>query len=828
MTNLKKVLSLALVFALAFGLMISAAAVDLTDWDDIENQDAVELLAALDIMAGHADGTFDPQGFLTRAQVAKMAYVSRRGVDDYANLFKGTSNSQFKDVPSGSWYEGYVNWAAAMGIVAGDGKGNFKPDDPITGFEILKIALVALGYKAELEGFVGSMWQANVAARAMDAGLTEGYEGNPAAPITRDEAAGIFSNLIYAQVVKYDDSIVTPIYTATNDPLLFGERYLNLNEVSGVVTANEYATLADTAPGSAAIRPGYTMIGNAVYPVSTPASMLGKKVTILVKGTPADTTKAKIYGEPIVSASNTVFTYTNAALQSVVKDAITSAGLNAASLNSAATYVNAVATTPIASGAATVSSAGQTITIIDNDDDADIEFVLIDEYDFGRVTAYKAMTSTANGELTISGVTKGYVPYKTGATTPGAVPAVGFDDVKLYDFVNYRTFGGKLYVQKADSVAGQITAKTTFYGSVTSISVAGVAYTVSGSANNAGITDADQAVVRAEYTVYLDILGNAVAVNPISVKQNYAYVHKFQVIAGSLGVGGTPKAYLVLDDGTKGEYTVKSIDGKTLLTDLDNYQAGSGEAGDGTLDGKIAKYNINDDGTVSLTSYTPEIAPSFTVENGKAIVGSSYANDSTVYLYINPTTLVVSRFAGKNNVPTAGTPSNVQIASDPFNNAVLVVIPTDAPSTTATSSYAYVLDANYTESLEGYVYNVVINGEKTTLVASAAASATYAEPDTVYTIVKNAFGQAVLSTGNKAANVVYGDYVNYASTDVLVVRNGSNPATVAEYKITSSTTVYITEFYTGHVNGTLSINDKITYVLGPNNTVSAIFITDDN
>ena len=64
----------------------------------------------------------------------------------------------------------------AQGIVGGVGNGNFEPSQNVTGSQLAKMLLVALGYKSENEGFGGNAWDTNVNVRASAKGLYEGLE----------------------------------------------------------------------------------------------------------------------------------------------------------------------------------------------------------------------------------------------------------------------------------------------------------------------------------------------------------------------------------------------------------------------------------------------------------------------------------------------------------------------------------------------------------------------------------------------------------------------------------------------------------------------------
>ena len=66
----KKILALVLAFACAFTMFAGAAFTDQADIN-ADNADAVELLTTLNIISGYPDGTFDPEGTVDRAEMAR-------------------------------------------------------------------------------------------------------------------------------------------------------------------------------------------------------------------------------------------------------------------------------------------------------------------------------------------------------------------------------------------------------------------------------------------------------------------------------------------------------------------------------------------------------------------------------------------------------------------------------------------------------------------------------------------------------------------------------------------------------------------------------------
>ena len=202
MKNLKKVLALVLAMASVFGLSATAGAVasDFNDYEEIENVEAVEVMNALNVIGGNDKGDFNPDSYLTRAEMSKMvSYVMNGGKDP--NL-SATATYSYTDT-SYSWAKDYIEYVTSMGIVGGVGGGKFNPDGTLTGTQAAKMMLTSMGYDANVFGFGGTGWDVNVNRYANEAGLYDGLEDlQPNLPITRDDAAQLMYNAIQATMMK--------------------------------------------------------------------------------------------------------------------------------------------------------------------------------------------------------------------------------------------------------------------------------------------------------------------------------------------------------------------------------------------------------------------------------------------------------------------------------------------------------------------------------------------------------------------------------------------------------------------------------------------------
>ena len=206
---MKKFLSLVLALVMAMSLVtVSAGAKDFNDSEKLSGEvyeEAVNVMSEMGIIDGYADGSFQPQGTLTRGAAAKIIACMMLGKTTAESL--GTQAAPFKDVPVGSTFAGYIAYCSESGIIDGYSDGTFRPANTLTGFAFLKMLLTALGYDSAIEGYANNPnWTVNVAGRAKQIGLLDGndaFVGTRAA--TREEACLYAVNALQATLVEYTD-----------------------------------------------------------------------------------------------------------------------------------------------------------------------------------------------------------------------------------------------------------------------------------------------------------------------------------------------------------------------------------------------------------------------------------------------------------------------------------------------------------------------------------------------------------------------------------------------------------------------------------------------
>lgn len=256
MKTLNKTLSLVLVLVMVLGLFGVASAADFKDKAEIENVEAVNTMAALNIINGKNGNVFDPTGTVTRAEMSKMICVALNGGKE--PVLGTTANPTYSDI-QGHWAAGYIEYCSTLGIVAGMGDGTFAPDATVTGSQAAKMMLVAMNYKADVFGFTGPAWETRVNVEANKAGLYADLGGlNASEGLSRDNAAQLIYNGIFAGMMELSwqqnaNGEITQTYKLNTNKNIASEKfdletaYATLTEVKYDSVDKEYDTIFNAA-----------------------------------------------------------------------------------------------------------------------------------------------------------------------------------------------------------------------------------------------------------------------------------------------------------------------------------------------------------------------------------------------------------------------------------------------------------------------------------------------------------------------------------------------------------------------------------------------------
>ena len=215
-----------------------------TDQADIKvDTDVVDTLVSLGIVEGFEDGSFQPNGTVTRAQMAKMIYVLRTGNSD-ASAYNDEKSS-FTDI-NGHWARGYIKYCQSLGIIAGKSNTKFVPNEKVSAQEAAKMLLVTLGYNAQKAGLVGTGWASKTNALADEAGLLEDVNTSFTAACPRQYAAQLIYNAIDAKTVVLRDGEYTDETAMGVANKTIGEKYMGLKKTVGTLSSFSKTSGKDT------------------------------------------------------------------------------------------------------------------------------------------------------------------------------------------------------------------------------------------------------------------------------------------------------------------------------------------------------------------------------------------------------------------------------------------------------------------------------------------------------------------------------------------------------------------------------------------------------
>ena len=171
---MKKLLAmvLALVMTLSLAVSANAAFKDDTKISD-DYAEAVAVLNGMGVFKGYEDGSFKPEGNITRAEVATIIYriyTADVAKNDKSGLY--ATYNKFSDMAGAGWAQGYIGYCANASLVKGYPDGTFKPSGKVTGYEVLAMILRAVGYDKNNE-FSGADWALHVAQTAQQLGVLD-------------------------------------------------------------------------------------------------------------------------------------------------------------------------------------------------------------------------------------------------------------------------------------------------------------------------------------------------------------------------------------------------------------------------------------------------------------------------------------------------------------------------------------------------------------------------------------------------------------------------------------------------------------------------------
>ena len=714
---MKKFLSLVLALVMTMSLVtVSAGAKDFTDNSKINYKEAVDVMSAVKVIDGYAEGDFRPSATLTRGAAAKIICNLILGPTTASALVADAA--PYKDVPTNHTFAGYIAYCQKEKIISGYADGTFRPAASLTGYAFMKMLLGALGYDAEVEQYTGANWSINVAKRAMNIGLKDGLIGdfNGVKAVTREEACLYAFNTLQATMVEYsaktsvstNGTTVVIAGSEAKDVVNTGKTDSNIDKDGKMQFAEKYfedLKLDKTSDdfGRPANKWNVKKEEVGTY-ANTPDATFTKKVT-----------KADVYNaigktvyDDLKDGDATLTTYFDG-FETKVK---------AADVDS--TWANKNDT-----GKVNSTGNGDLTEIYVDDDNNNVTIVTIRTYVFQAATDYDAKKESVN--LTQDGskadnLTNAAKTIVLNDRTVEAEDYAVVKDLKADDYVLVTAVkNGSGYDVKSVEKAEVKTVEVSGYKLNDSVDAASTTYKYNANADSIKGTSYN---VGKQATLVLDKYGYIIAVEESVVLSDYVYIEKF---GSTSSLNAKALANAIFADGTDAEITVKEVLGVKNKTTIANYgtsMAGwytysKNTANEYTLYAIESKYNQKAD---SFSGKDTVVSENGKVNPIKGTLNGVLANDDTVIL-VSDKDDDITVYTGVKNFPgvkltSASSKATVSAVVKTSNGyASLVYIDVDGSATITgdkNSNLVYVVeyDGKYvTKDNETFYKYTVLDGE---------------------------------------------------------------------------------------------------------------------
>ena len=679
---MKKFLSLVLALVMTMSLVtVSAGAKDFTDNSKINYEEAVEVMSTLGVVGGYTDGSFNPQGTLTRGAAAKII----------CNLILGTTTADaltadaapYKDVATTNVFAPYIAYCAKEGIISGYADGTFRPANTLTGYAFMKMLLGALGLQADKEGYTGPNWSISVAKRALskDVALDNGLKGefNGAKATTREEACLYALNMLKAGTFSYpnDNTVIVGNVSVSTSAKAVQDKNKPYYET---VFKNLFVHSTSDAFGRPATRWDYKGVKIGTYAKTPDLTYVGSvKVN-------------DIYADLNMSTKDTTANlYVNGESFDTAKNGKDAATFTVSKAND--TKLDKLG------GTADKIGNGTLIEVYRNDDNNHVDVIAMSVY-AGKITDVKDATSKKDA----------YVVVDTDSTIADfndeyETEAFAEDDVVAFTYAD----GEIQTMYKMESVSGELTKKV-IEKSLTIGDTTykyGKEYTFNGT-SEAGLSN------KSSYDVYVDANGFA-----LYIEETGANVSDYALL---LNINGDATNWI---NGNRAKLVF--ADGSVKTVDTDKDYSNAYDADDLPL---LVRVKTNSDGEYKLSgSYESNGVPA--LENKKLTADGKTVNTDSKTIFVinkNGETAKFNVYTGIKNAPEivdAAKTAKTYVYSK--GGVAKVVYITGVATTNSSKDITFIAGKSAsklnaaTDTAAYYVYNAVVKGEVTSVMIMAKA-----------------------------------------------------------------------------------------------------------
>ena len=693
---MKKLLAmvLALVMTLSLAVSANAAFKDVKDINETYAESA-EVLANLGVFKGYEDGSFNPKGDITRAEVAAIVYRIYTGDVKDVQAKNYETYNKFADMAGAGWAKGYIGYCANAAFIKGYPDGNFKPAGKVTGYEALAMILRAVGYDKNNE-FTGADWALHVAQIAQKNGILDNVKGvDLNAPATREVVAELLFRAINVPMVSFTAAFgYQNVGLSTADNKFFtanktlGSEVFGLAKVSGEISKVSYIDKTtqftytedkkDKTEEVTGVDAGFENIGYEGYVWTVPGAKktIAAVSTVYVTGESlGNSTNGTAYGK-LVDKDNDAYIADKA-------DRV---------------YYNGVLVSgKLTDTIAKINNIGVKVDFIDNDHNGKTDVVVVTDYTVAQVAGIaKDTTSTGSNAVEKN---KYYFSKGIGGYKASAVCCA--DELALDDLVTVVEYNKAIYVDKAEFTTDTFNAinRDKVGGDQRSYDIGDKTYLVSAK----GTTDPDELFtnkyLNKKVDIYTDPYGHIIYAELSKADVNYLYVLKNDHTKATTGLTDTKVVFAA--DAKEDVIGVSKVDGKT-------------------------EFNLGDI-TPHIYSYTENTNGSYTLKRAcekETDFTKSYKAESSQWgdYGVNKSTKVIDLRTGKNNAVYTGyaeipalTDAEVHclVNADGWITLAYLVGGTNTEDLTA-DLIVFTTDANKEKKIDGKAYfylDVVSDGK---------------------------------------------------------------------------------------------------------------------
>ncbi len=227
---MKKLTAMLTTIALLAGMTCQSAFAAFSDVaDNNRYRKAITTLSKLSVIDGYEENgqqLFKPENSVTRAEFTKLI-VFILGMQEQTY-----SNYTFGDVSADHWAKNYIQTGYNLGIIAGFEDGTFRPEEPVTYEQALKMVDCTLGYDTLAQNLGG--WPEGYKQQAAILGLDKNVAG---VSYTDGAPRGVIAQVLYnaLEVDMYENNGYS--WSKTDKNLL--NDYLQVKELKGTLVGVE-------------------------------------------------------------------------------------------------------------------------------------------------------------------------------------------------------------------------------------------------------------------------------------------------------------------------------------------------------------------------------------------------------------------------------------------------------------------------------------------------------------------------------------------------------------------------------------------------------------